>query len=29
VVVQSYERTKPRSDKQGGGILGNAADLFS
>ena len=28
VVVQSYEWTNPRSDSQGGGILGTAADLL-
>jgi len=29
VVVQSYEWSNPRSDNQGGGILGTASDLFS
>ena len=29
VVVQSYEWKNPRSDSQGGGILGTAADLLS
>lgn len=29
VVVQSYEWSNPRSDSQGGGLIGNAIDLFS
>ena len=29
VVVQSYEWRNPRSDSQGGGLIGNAVDLFS
>ena len=29
VVVQSYEWSNPRSDSQGGGLIGNAVDLFS
>ena len=29
VVVQSYEWRNPRTDSQGGGLIGNAMELFS